>query len=109
MPVNAPIKITHAEWKAEGLRRFGADLNAWRFVCPCCKHVASIGEWRAAGAGDGEAAFSCIGRRVGAKRQAFGDGPGPCNYAGGGLFQLNPVHVDCGDAVIQAFAFAEEG
>jgi hypothetical protein len=34
-----------------------------------------------------------VGRWTGAKREAFSDGQGPCNYAGGGLFKLNPVTV----------------
>lgn len=95
--------MTHAEWKAEAVRRFGPDSNEWRFVCPCCGHVASVKDWRAAGAKDGEIAFSCIGRRAATAREAFDKGKGPCNYAGGGLFKLNPTEVD-GE---KYFAFAE--
>lgn len=61
------------------------DPNEWRFVCPVCKHEASVSEYRAAGAPDSAIAFSCIGR--------WADGVG-CDYAGGGLFRLNPVHID---------------
>jgi hypothetical protein len=33
---------------------------------------------------------------------------GPCLYAGGGLFKLNPIHVFMPDGVVrEAFAFAE--
>lgn len=99
--------MTHGEWCAEAVRHFGPDPMQWRFVCPVCKHVASVQDYEDAGAPDNAAAFSCIGRWAGAKRDALGlnpeaiaygrlppaDGPGPCNYAGGGLFRLNPVEV----------------
>ena len=87
--------MTRAEWMAEGFRRFGADHQKWRFICPVCKHVATPQEWLAAGASAGEIAFSCIGRRLPNPRKAFGsNGKGPCDYAGGGLFRLNPVKVE---------------
>lgn len=85
--------VTEAEWRAEGRKRFGEDTNAWRFVCPACGHVASVSDWKAAGAPPGTIGFSCVGRYGGAKREAFGEGPGPCDYAGFGLFLLNPVTV----------------
>lgn len=97
-------KMTHAEWLAEAERRFGADQEGWRFVCPVCKHVTSVADWREAGATEGAIAFSCVGRWLPRARKAFeGQGPGPCNYAGGGLFPLNPVDVDG----LTVFAFAE--
>lgn len=107
-------KMTHAAWKAEGLRRFGADPRAWQFVCPSCGHIASVADWKAAGAPDGAVAFSCIGRYTGdgnaAADKAFKHAGGPCNYTGGGLFRLNPVEVDFedGNEPMRAFAFAEE-
>jgi hypothetical protein len=101
--------ITHAEWLAEGERRFGTDKTAWRFVCPACGHVASVADWKAAGAPEAAVAFSCVGRWTGAKREAFGDGKGPCNYTGGGLFALNPVTVSLeSGGSITAFELAEE-
>ena len=99
--------MTHTEWIAEAERRFGKDPMQWRFVCPCCGHEASVGDWKKAGASEGQVAFSCIGRNIGGK-DAFTDGKGPCNYAGGGLFGLNPVEVVQDDgSVIHAFDFAE--
>jgi hypothetical protein len=104
----APNKVfTPDEWLDEGERRFGKDRNSWRFVCPCCKHVASVADWKAAGASQGEIGFSCIGRRMTSARDAFGSGPGPCDYAGGGLFQLNPITIADGDVKTTRFAFAE--
>lgn len=100
--------ITLAEWRAEAVALFGADQTTWRFVCPACGHVASVKDWKDAGAPVTSAAFSCVGRWSGAKREAFADGPGPCNYAGGGLFAINPVTVvDPDGRVHHAFAFAE--
>lgn len=102
------IAMTHAEWIAEGSRLFGFDPLKWRFVCPSCGYVATVQEWKDAGAGEGEVAFSCVGRHTNADDAAtFQRKGGPCQYAGGGLFKLNPVEVTMPDGrVIQSFAFA---
>lgn len=107
-PAYEPITMTETQWRAEAIRRFGADSLAWRFVCPVCGHEAAVADWKAAGASPGEAGFSCVGRHVEGARKAFGEaGPGPCNYAGGGLFQLNPVTVQRdGGGTTCMFAFA---
>lgn len=70
----------------------------WRFVCPICGYAASLQEWKDAGAPPGAWAFSCVGRWKNTPvSDAFGPGPkvtgGPCNYAGGGLFRMNPVQI----------------
>jgi hypothetical protein len=96
--------MTEAEWNAEGERLFGPDQLKWKFVCPACGHIASVQDWKDAGAKSEAAAFSCVGRWLAWCRDAFESGPGPCNYAGGGLFRLNPVHV----GEHQVFAFAVE-
>ena len=101
-------QFTQAEWMAEGERRFGPDTEDWRFLCPACGHTAAVRDWKDAGAPEGAVGFSCVGRWAGAGREAFGDGPGPCNYAGGGLFRLNPITVTAPDGTEHhAFAFAE--
>ena len=51
-------------------------------------------------------AFSCVGRWSGSKREAFGTGEGPCNYAGGGFIGLNPVIVTDGETENRVFEFA---
>lgn len=104
-------RYTQSEWIAEGRRRFGDDQMQWRFVCPICKHVACVQDWKDASASEGEVAFSCVGRHIEGAREAFGNGrrtDGPCNYAGGGLFRMNPVEVlrDDGKSSFM-FAFAE--
>lgn len=101
--------MTHEEWRAEAVRLFGADPKKWRFVCPACGHVASVQDRLDVDARTA-VAFSCVGRWTGAARPAFGAGAGagPCNYAGGGLFGLNPVTVTYPDGASQdVFAFAE--
>ena len=101
-------KLTAAEWQAEGVKRFGKSQMGWRFACPGCGHVASVADYKAAGAPEGAVGFSCIGRYLPRCRDWMGGtGPGPCNYTGGGLFQINPVEVIAGGEVIRMFEFAE--
>jgi hypothetical protein len=101
--------MTFDEWTVEGIRRFGPNREAWRFVCPCCKYEQTVAECRHAGQPVNAIGFSCIGRWTGAQREALGGkGPGPCNYAGGGLFRLNPIRVlDPEGIAHELFAFAE--
>lgn len=105
----ALLPLSHKDWLAEAERRFGPDPMLWRFVCPACHHVATVKDWKDAGAPEGGAAFSCVGRWTNATRDAFArSGKGPCNYAGGGLFPLNPQPVVMENgATRHAFAFAE--
>ena len=97
-------EMKRIEWEEKGESLFGSDQFKWAFRCPMCGHVATVQDYKDAGAPEGAVAFSCIGRWVGAKRRAFGGkGEGPCDYAGGGLFPMNPVDVE-GHRV---FEFAE--
>jgi len=81
--------ITVNEWKAEARRRFGDDPMDWRFVCPVCGAEQGARDFEKSGLTpdeiDNVVAFSCVGRWV--------EGVG-CHYAGGGLFRLNPTHVE---------------
>ncbi|MHC4371489.1 MAG: VVA0879 family protein [Planctomycetota bacterium] len=100
-------EISHKDWKQEARALFGDDALEWRFVCPACGHTASVHDWKNAGASTGEVAFSCVGRRLRPDAD-MGTKPGPCNYAGGGLFALNPVKVLYDDGTVQAtFEFAK--
>ena len=112
----AQVTYTLAEWRAKATALFGEDFMKWKFVCPVCRHVASVADWKDAGAPVKSAAFSCVGRWAGVNpkiaKGTIGpngiEGKGPCNYAGGGLFQLNPVVVVDPDGVeMKAFAFAD--
>jgi len=103
---------TYEQWLSDAKARFGDNAMDWRFECPVCHHVASVKDWRDAKAPEGAVAFSCVGAYTNAPaRKAFEEGgTGPCNYAGGGLFKLNPVTVTGGpggDHTVFEFASAE--
>lgn len=108
--------LTHVAWQEAGRKRYGANTSTWRFACPSCGFVATPADWREAGAPEGAIAFSCVGRWLGPSTDAFQIGAespkGPCNYAGGGLFRINPIGVmdpDLGASQIhQIFDFADE-
>lgn len=100
-------RYTWEEFVAEGKRRFGEDMMDWKFVCPSCGHVTAIRDWQKAGAEEGEVAFSCVGRHISGSKDILCQPPGPCNYAGGGLFLLNPVIVVRDGIEHNMFDFAE--
>lgn len=79
-------------WQADIIRRFGLDPFRWRFRCPSCGHVASVQDWKNAGTTEEQMAFSCIGLLLPDPKPML-TRPGPCNYAGEGLFRLNPVSI----------------
>lgn len=95
-----------AEWEAEAQKRFGNDFMKWKFICPACNHVQTPADYKAAGLKSSMVAFSCVGRGLQKAREAFGEGKGPCNYAGGGLFRLNPVTVKDNGEEFHVFDFA---
>lgn len=94
------------EWIKEAIRLFGKDSLKWKFICPSCGHITTVQDWKDAGAPLGTVAFSCVGRWLGKKEEAFQKGKCPCSYAGGGLFRINPVTVKEGDTVHEIFDFA---
>lgn len=103
--MKTPISLE--AWKAEGVRRFGARIEDWKFQCPSCGHVQSIGDFLALGLDPNVAYFNCIGRHDGKHGHVvMGSKPGPCNYTGGGLFNLNPVAVVHPDSSEQTYVFA---
>lgn len=104
--------VTREEWQTEATRRFGPHARNWRFVCPACgfEQSAAMFEERTKLTVDeirNVVAFSCIGRWDGHEKVDMGTKPGPCNYAGGGLFPLNPVAVEVDGKTHHVFAFAE--
>ena len=102
------VRMTKAEWLARGTELFGADFDAWRFVCPGCGHVQSIADFRPfkdRGATPESARCECIGRYTGGRSWAYGGGPGPCDYAGYGLFPISPVTVIDGEREVRSFHF----
>jgi len=98
-------KITHAEWLADAERRFGKQARNWKFVCPICGNVASLQEFKDAGAKDPSVGvYQCIGRY----RPPQGELKRPCDYTLYGLLNLAPfVVLTEGDKEHYAFAFAD--
>ncbi|TXM65846.1 VVA0879 family protein [Methylobacterium sp. WL120] len=108
--MSGTVTLTKAAWEQAGTERYGADKLTWRFRCPCCKTAIAVSEYADAKTAEGVVAFSCIGRYLLAEpRDAFAEeGKGPCNYAGGGFFRLNPIHVSDEDGKLhQLFDFAD--
>jgi len=99
--------VSQDEWHAEGTKLFGENMMDWRFRCPVCGHVAQAQAWADVGATQ-SAGFSCIGRWLEGSKAAFEEkGEGPCTYAGGGLFRLNPVKVSLKEGgTVDMFEFA---
>jgi len=85
--------MTVQDWNAKGERLYGKNKANWKFKCPSCGYVASAQEWKDAGDDGSQTAFSCIGRLLGSEKTIGDKTGGPCNYAGGGLFRLNPVEI----------------
>lgn len=103
-------EVTMEQWRAEGESLFGPDEMQWKFVCPICKHEQSAQDYKDAGAPESAVAFNCVGRYVDGSRSAFHGkvkGPGPCDYSGGGLFKVNPVHIEGRNSAV--FEFAKKG
>lgn len=85
------------QWLTLGQTLFGQDKMQWKFKCPCCGHIASVQDYKKAGAPSSAAGFSCVGRWMPVCKDAFDDKDKrniPCNYSGGGLLNINPVIVD---------------
>lgn len=108
----AQAPLTRAAWQAAAVERYGANAMHWRFRCPVCRVETNVSEWKEAKAPEGAIGFSCIGRyTLRPDETPPADESGrrqPCNYAGGGLFKLNPVRVVAEDGEEHAmFDFAD--
>jgi hypothetical protein len=101
-------KVTLEQYLAEGESLYGPNRYKWKFRCPSCGHVAAAEDWRAAGAPENAVAFSCVGRWLPKSEEMLSKAGGPCNYAGGGLFKLNPVIVTDGEKEHSFFEFADD-
>ncbi len=103
-------RMTQDEWGAEMRKRFGEDPMQWKFICPVCARVQSIQEFKDSGAPETAVGFSCIGRWLEGKQyqEKGDDNTNGCNYAGGGLFRLNPLVVVSPDGEQEVFDFAPE-
>lgn len=108
------ITLTHEDWLAEATKRCDGNFRKLRFRCPSCGYVQTAEDFLTAGWSvaqiDTQLGFSCIGRRLPAAecQEAFMGGPGPCNYAGGGLIRIAPIRVMIGDEERYTFDFADD-
>ena len=103
------MEISYNDWCKEGEKRYGSDRMKWRFRCPSCDSEISVQDYKDAGAPEDHVGMSCVGRSTGSMITIGTKGKGPCNYAGFGLMQLNPVTVLCGGGVkVKAFDFADD-
>jgi len=103
--------MTEDELLDLGVKLYGPDKKQWKFKCPSCGYVAKVQDWLDHEGGENMIAFSCIGRLTGSKQELGSKEGGPCNYAGGGLFQLNPIEIireDGSKSKNRFFAFADE-
>lgn len=110
-------KIKLADWHKLASDKFGNDARHWKFICPICKTPQTAQDFINAGVPEADAktsiAVECIGRWLPNSEKAFGEKKRkkgvPCNYAGYGLFKLNPVPVLFEDGtVFNAFDFYED-
>lgn len=106
------VHCTEQEWNERGEQLFGQDKWTWKFKCPLCGYIATAQDYKDAGAPQGAIGFSCIGRWLPNPKKAIFTkdlmGNGPCDYAGGGLFCFNPLHVhESNGKVHEMFDFAE--
>jgi len=88
------MRYTQEEWKAEAQRRLGENFMNWKFKCPMCGHVASVRDFKNAGASDPNCAYTeCIGRYTGKGAPQKGDSSG-CNWCSYGLFGIPNDNAD---------------
>lgn len=95
------FEISHEDWQTEAVKRYGTDCDNWKFRCPSCLNVMTPKMYLELGIKSGMSessvvkmmAFSCVGRLMDKPQEIFQKGKGFCNYAGGGLFGLNPILV----------------
>lgn len=85
---------TKDEFLDEGKQLFGPDYMNWKFICPACGHIASFEDYKKVHAPVEAVGFNCIGRYLKYSREAFGSGPGPCNYTSGGLIRISPINIE---------------
>lgn len=106
------VKMTKDEWHAAGVRRFGKEMLFWKFVCPMCETVIEVRDYKKAGAPESAVGMACIGRYIKSSQRAFdcdrkgkitkGEG---CDYASWGLFNMNPIEVECDGKIVKVFNF----
>jgi hypothetical protein len=104
--------LSFLEFMRAGTARYGPDIAGWKFRCPVCGHVQSINDFRPfkdQGATADDVRFNCLGRFLPTCRKAFGgNGPGPCDYTTGGLFNVTPLTIKTDTGPVHSFDFADQ-
>ncbi len=95
-------RITLAEWRKEGLERFGDRWSLWKFKCVRCGHIQTGIDFKELALSPEEIErvvfFSCIGRM----KKGIG-----CDWTLGGLLTIHSVEViDPDGKVTPVFEFA---
>ena len=109
MPKTDLKTITQAEWEETGRRLYGDNRLLWKFRCPSCGNVQCAEDFRQYKVEAANTYSNCIGRFDGIHGDTpMGTIPGPCNYASGGLLNINPVCVEIDGKQYFLFAFADE-
>lgn len=85
---NAVPVVTLAQWREQGEALFGDDMMGWKFKCPQCGHVSSLGEFKKAGL-DPNLATSCCASRFKELSYRKDD----CKWTTGGLFRVGGMYV----------------
>ena len=105
------IEQTLEQWRKEGKKKFGEDISNWKFVCPACKKISSVGDFEKLGAEVDDAYQNCIGRFNGKGKPPSGDNPDGCDWASYGLLGTcgkGRLIKHSNDRVTAVFDFAEE-
>jgi len=111
MPDNQ--QMPHAEWLAEGRRRFGDDPKSWQFRCPVCGNIQTMEDFERVVAGPHSVYQECIGRHLPSRASDFAQTPAkdgtksPCDYAAYGLFQFGWKVIDEAGKAVPVFPFAD--
>lgn len=93
------MSIPIAKWHEQMKAKFPEGSLTVSFVCPACRNVASIGDFKSEGIDENLAPQECILRTM---------DPAKCNWAAYGLFR-GPVIVIAEDGhEIPVFEFAEK-
>lgn len=105
------IQQTHDNWMKEARSRFGDDPMDFAFICPRCKRINKISEFKERGAKNADAAaVECIGRYAGVLNVKSNEdfvGPG-CDWVAYGLFGTMGFGrtIIIGDKRVEVFDFA---
>lgn len=95
--------LTYDEFMNKGKEIYGVDMMDWKFKCPQCGHVHSLGDFQKAGI-DINKGLSCCASRF----PELGYSKPDCKWTTGGLFKIGGQFVISQDYIpILIFAFAD--